>query len=144
MSRANRPRTRRILLLGAIGLFLLLASWFDSILFKTWVGIIIKPPLPDWGVSLSIRGGECAVEAGVYAIKPGTLGGANVKVTRTRYSGAKFGFNTRPRLILNDAVSGYYFRVPYWLLVLLYLSVWLGILGGPRLYRRLKERHPPA
>ena len=25
--------------------------------------------------------------------------------------------------------------------ILLYLGVWLGILGGPRRYRRLKERH---
>ena len=37
--------------------------------------------------------------------------------------------------------SGFFVPPHNYIDILLYLGVWLGILGGPRLYRRLKERH---
>ncbi len=144
MSRAKLPRNRRTLLLGAIGLLLLLAGWLDSIWDETLLRVCGPSLSHEWGFSLRTRDGQFELAGGISEKNPASLGPADSEFRRRILPHWEYGFNSCPRFDFDNTPVNFFLLLPHWFLVLLYLAVWLGILGGPRLYRRLKERHPPA
>ncbi|MES2465945.1 MAG: hypothetical protein V4675_01480 [Verrucomicrobiota bacterium] len=144
MSRAKLSRPRRILLLGAIGLLLLLASWFDSTCNETRFRVFGQPPLAKWGFSFKTGEGWYQIAGGTHEKRPASSSPADAEFRRRSLPFGEFGFKMTPVSSSIGKPYSFFFAVPHWIVVLLYLGVWLGILGWPRLYRRLKERHPPA
>ncbi len=83
------------------------------------------------------------LRVGAFAKLHGPYGEAGLHVDRDPHMPGIIAFKQLATIDYHDNPPFLLVIVPHWFLVLLYLGVWMGILGGPRLYRYLKERRPP-